>query len=327
MDTKIRALALLSSGLDGQVAACLVRDQGIEVDGLVFSHPIAELDLALAGARQTGIPVEQVDFTVSLVNVFEKCASLDQSGEQLCLDVHAEMLKCAVELADEMDYSFVCTGDVLNQRGPTQSAEALEYVRQYVQKGDCILRPLSARLLPQTLPEREGWVQREEMLGIEGNNREEQRRLAEAYGLTHFAEPSRVSRLTDPSFADRLRDLRTHEGLSGRRALTLLRVGRHFRLGPVTKLVVGRNQDENAELEGNAELYDLILKLEDVPGPTGLLPINATEDQIRLSAAICARYSDVAPDGFAPVRIRSARESRKIEVAPAAAVDIDLLRI
>lgn len=327
MDNNIRALALLSSGLDGQLAACLVRDQGIEVDGVVFTHPIAEIDQALAGGREVGIPVEQVDFTMPLVDVFEKCASLDLSGDQLCLDVHAEMLKRALELAEEKDYAFVCTGDVLDQRGPTQSHDALEYIRQYVEKGDCILRPLSARLLPQTLPEREGWVQRDELLAIEGNNRAEQRRLAETYGLTQFADPSRVSRLTDPAFADRLRDLRAHEGLQGKRALALLRLGRHFRLGPVTKLVVGRNETENAELEGNAELYDLILKLEDVPGPTGLLPINATEDQVRLGAAICARYSDVDSHGQAPVRVRSARESRRIEVTPAASVDIDLLRI
>jgi hypothetical protein len=237
------------------------------------------------------------------------------------------MMKRAIELAEELEYAFICTGDVLNQRGPTQSSEALEYIRQYAPQGDRILRPLSARLLPQTLPEREGWVQRGELLGIEGNDRSEQRRLAGFYGLTRYADPSRVSRLTDPSFGDRLRDLRTHEGLQGRRALALLRLGRHFRLGPVTKLVVGRNEDENAELEGGAELYDLVLKLEDIPGPTGLLPINATEDQIRLGAAICARYSDVAPGGCAPVRIRSARESRRIEVQPASSVEIDLLRI
>ena len=108
MHNKIRALALLSGGLDGQVAACLVRDQGVDVQGVVFTHPIGDSELALASASQTGIPVEQVDFTVSLVEVFEKCSSLDQSGAQLCLDVHAEMMKRALELADEMDFAFVC---------------------------------------------------------------------------------------------------------------------------------------------------------------------------------------------------------------------------
>lgn len=327
MQNKIRALALLSGGLDGLVAACLVRDQGVDVLGVVFTHPIADPEPALAGAREAELPVETVDFTVRLVGVFEECASLDESGEQLCLDVHAEMMKCGLELAAENGCAFICTGDVLNQRGPTQTAEALDYIREYADPDGLILRPLSARLLPETRPEREGWVLREQLLGIEGNDRREQRRLAEVCGLTRYADPSRVNRLTDPSFGNRLRDLRAHEGLHGRRALALLRLGRHFRLGPVTKLVVGRDQEENAELEGNAELYDLVLKLEDIPGPTGLLPVNATEDQIRLGAAICARYSDAAPDGVAPVRIRSARESRSIEVQPAAPADIDIFRI
>ena len=318
---------MISGGLDGQIAACLLRDQGIVVTGLVFTSPLFDTEEATASARDLGFPVERVDFTVQLVELFEQCASLDQSAAQLCVDCHVRMLKRALELLNEWDFQFICTGDVLNQRGATQSGEAMKYIRRCIDRHDYVVRPLSAKVLPQTLPEREGWVDRDRLLAVEGSRRTVQRELAATYSIQRFAEPSRVSRLADPRFGGRLRDLRAHEGLQGRHALGLLRVGRHFRLGPVTKLVVGRNDCENAELEGNAELYDLVLKLEDVPGPTGLLPINATEDQIRLGAAICARYSDVEPGGVAPVRIRSARQYRRIEVRPAEPAEIELLRV
>ena len=322
---KTRALALLSGGLDGQIAVCLLRDQGIDVTGLVFTSPLFDVDDALASARGLGIPVEKKDFTVFMVELFERFGSLDRTGTQLCIDCHATMLKCAVDLLDECDCHFICTGDVLNQRGATQSNEAMDYMRQYIE-GDCVLRPLSAKLLPQTLPEREGWVNREQLLAVEGNQRRVQHELASVYGIQRFAEPSRISRLSDPCVGDRLRDLRAHEGFKGIQSLRLLRIGHHFRLGPITKLVVGRNRGENAELENAAELYDLVLKLDEISGPTGLLPIHATADQIRLAAEICAHYSDVEPGGIAPVRIRSAREIRKIEVRPAHSVDMDLRR-
>ena len=324
---KKRALALLSGGLDGQLAVCLLRDQGIDVTGLVFTCPLFDAEDALVSARELGIPVERKDFTVFIVDLFERCGALDRTGAQLCMDCHATMLKCAVDLLDECGCQFICTGDVLNQKSATQSDEAMDYIRQYIEKGDCVLRPLSAKLLPQTLPEREGWVNREQLLAVEGNQRKIQHELASVYGIQRFAEPSRVSRLTDPSFGDRLRDLRAHEGIKGRQALRRLRLGHHFRLGPITKLVVGRNEGENAEIEDTAELYDLILKLDEVSGPTGLLPIHATEDQIQLAAAICAHYSDVEPGGVAPVRVRSTRESQNIEVRPARSVEMDLHRI
>ena len=124
--------------------------------------------------------------------------------------------------------------------------------------------------------------------------------------------------MTEPNFCRRLKDLKEHEGLHGVRSLQLLKVGRHFRLTDTLKLIVGRNEQDNAIIEGNAELYDLLLKTEDIPGPTGLLPMQASEEQVQVAARICARYSDAASGTNVSIRIRSARNSRRIQVQAAA---------
>jgi predicted ribosome quality control (RQC) complex YloA/Tae2 family protein len=118
--------------------------------------------------------------------------------------------------------------------------------------------------------------------------------------------------LTEPNFCKRLRDLQRHEGLSGERALRLLCYGRHFRLDPRTKLIVGRHEKDNDFLQGNAELYDLVLRVDGVPGPTALLPLTASEAQVQTAAGICARYSDAPRDGDVRVRVRSARAVRTL---------------
>ena len=323
----IRAIMLMSGSLDSQIAACMLREQGIDIQSVVFASPFFAAEPARAASDHLGIPLQEIDFTARLVEVFEKCSALDDVTSNLCVESHAAMLRFAAERMGEFDCRFVGTGEVLNQRPATQSAEALRYIQDCAVQADCIVRPLSARLLPQTLPEREGWIDRDLLLDIEGDQRDRQQDLAAKYGLAVSPDSTVSFPLTDPAFGDRVKDLRAHEGLGGKRALSLLRIGRHFRLGPVTKLVIGQSDKENAELEGLAELYDLVLTVEDIPGPTGLLPIVATDDQIRLAASICAGYSDVAPDGVAPVRVRSTRESHRIEVHPAPLDRIALVRV
>ncbi len=326
---KTKAMVLMSGGLDSQLAACLLREQGVEVLGAVFSSPLFDAEPAKQAGISLDISIEEFDFTARLVDVFERSGKLDELSSTLPLECHAEMIKAALASLHEFECDFLATGEVLNQRSLTQSEEAFSYVEDYVDDGDRILRPLSGQHLPATLPEREGWVQRDQLGAIEGSQRKDQRDWATRFGIEPVPEPSGTCRLADPHFTVRLQDLRAHEGLRGigRHALRLLTLGRHFRLGPVTKLVVGRNEEENMELEGNAELYDLVLKLDEIPGPTGLLPIIATDDQIQLAAAICARYSDVATDGTAPVRVRSSRESRNLEVGPVGEEQLALLRI
>lgn len=313
---QVRALILLSGSMDSILAACMLQEQGVDLSALVYCTPWHGAERARDAAALLDIPLQEVDFTANLVQVIERAGAIDDPAIQLALEVHGEMLQDALGRLGEMDAAFVATGDILDQRPANQSRQALDWLADILDGEDRILRPLSAQHLDRSGPEREGWLVREELGSFRGDDRDNLRALADRYGIEPPA--SEPHRLEDPAFAQRIQDLRAHEGLRniGRRDLHLLTIGHHFRLGPVTKLVVARREEERRVLEQAAELYDLVVTLEDISGPTGLLPILATDDQIRTAASICARLSEVAEDGVAPVRVRSSRESRHLEVPP-----------
>ena len=165
-----------------------------------------------------------------------------------CIDCHTLMLKIAGKKMEEMGHDFIFTGEVLGQRPMSQSRQMLHVVAKNSGYADRILRPLSARLLPETLPEKEGKVDRERLLDIQGRGRKRQMEMAERYGITEYANPAGGCLLTDPMFSKRLRDLfASHPGFTPR-DLELLKVGRHIRLNDRHKVIVGRNKRDNQSL-------------------------------------------------------------------------------
>ena len=324
---RIRAIGLLSGGLDSQLAVCVVRDQGIGIHGVVFESPFFDSVQAKEAGEQLGIPVTVVDFSGDISSILADPPHGFGSCMNPCIDCHARMLRRAGEMMEDMGYHFLFTGEVLGERPMSQSPSGLRTVTKESGYGDVIVRPLSARLLPATKPEREGWLDRSKLLSLEGRGRKRQLQLASHYGLSDFPSPSGGCRLTEPNFSRRLSDLKEHEGLDGTRSIYLLRLGRHFRLTGDLKVIVGRDEKENVALEGCAELYDLVLKMEDVPGPTALLPIRATEGQRMQAAAICARYADCPEDRPVTVRVRSSRGMTRLGVVPALREDAEALRV
>jgi hypothetical protein len=322
-----RALSMLSGGLDSQLAICVLKGQGIDVHAVSFQSPFFDSAKARAGATQLGVPLHVIDFTRDIISLLGAPPHGFGSHMNPCIDCHARMLARTGELMEEMGFDFLSTGEVLNQRPMSQNRRSLDTVAGECGYGDLVVRPLSGGLLPATRPERQGWIERSKLLCIEGRSRKRQMQLADRYGLKDYPSPAGGCRLTEPNFCKRLRDLKEHEGLHGVRALTLLRFGRHFRLGPNVKAIVGRNENDNLVLEGNAELYDLILKVDDFPGPTGLLPVAARREDVVRAAAICARYSDAPHDRPVGIRIRSSKETERIEVIPADPAETDRLRI
>ena len=313
-----RALVLWSGGLDSRLAVALLREQGIPLALLTLDHPYTDPRAAVQAAHAMGMPAEVLDFTGRMIQIFEECTLPGTEPANLALSCQTDMIRMGLDHLDDLGCDFLVTGEVVDQRIPQQSRDALlAPAMQGADRAHLVVRPLSAQRLPETTPEREGWIQREQCLGIEGPGRSEQGKLARRLGIDPAPAPHDASCFTNPAFLKRVQDLRVHEGLRGRRALTLLAMGRHFRLGPVTKLVIGQSIGENDFLTQHAELYDLLLSMEDISGPMGLLPVIATEDQIRTAASICARFSDVDNEGTAPVSVRSTRESRCLEVRPA----------
>lgn len=321
------ALALLSGGLDSQLAVCLMKDQNVKVHAVVFDSPFFSVDKAEAAAEQLGVSLRVVDFTADIVSILKRPKHGFGGNMNPCIDCHARMLKRAGEIMDYEGIDFLVTGEVLNERPMSQNRRSLTAVAADSGYADFIVRPLSGRLLPQTAPERLGWIERDKLLAINGRSRKTQLELVSKYDLKDYPSPAGGCRLTEPNFSRRLKDLMDHEGFNGARSLELLRVGRHFRIGPNVKAVVGRDERDNAVLEGTAELYDIILTAKDTRGPVTIIGLNATEEEIRLAASICARYSDCDRNKPVSIRTRSAGWFSNIVVQPASEETVERLRL
>jgi len=181
---------------------------------------------------------------------------------------------------------------------------------------DLVLRPLSAKLLSPTRPEREGLVDREQLLAFRGRSRKPQMELARSYGLTDYPTPAGGCKLTDPNFSKRLRDLFDHSKEVTPRDVELLKLGRHFRFSDTVKVVMGRNQAENEKLLSLRHSAETHLVVVGPPGPDVLILRcdKPTEDHIELAARFTVSYSDAPQNGPVTVRVSSGEESRELTV-------------
>ena len=232
---KHKAIALLSGGLDSTLAVRLILDQGIEVQALSFVTPFCTCNRkgrceAKKVAVEFGIPIRTVALTEEFFPLLRNPKHGYGRGMNPCLDCRILMFSLAKENLEEMGAEFVLTGEVLGQRPMSQHLRAMRIIDRESGLEGRVLRPLSAHLLPPTMPERQGIVQREKLLGIRGRSRREQMALARGYGIADYPCPAGGCRLTEPGFARRMRDLVAHRMDFDLNDVSLLKVGRHFRL-------------------------------------------------------------------------------------------------
>ncbi len=325
-DKPVRALCMLSGGLDSQLAICVLRDQGIEVEAVVFDSPFFETGAAIKAAKALGVKLHIEDLTDEILELlkdpphgFGKCMNP-------CIDCHARMMQRCHEMLAEIDASFIATGEVLSQRPMSQNRQSLSVVAKESGCADIVLRPLSAKLLDPTKPEIDGLVDRERLLGLSGRGRKPQFELAKKFGIIDYPSPAGGCRLTEPNFSQRLAELIKYDGMEVR-DIELLRIGRHFRLKDDVKLIVGRNAKDNAQLEAVALKDDIILTVDDIPGPIALLPARASEEDVKISAEICARYCDSVPDEYVKIRIVKSGGTEYLKVFPKSQVEIETVRV
>jgi tRNA U34 2-thiouridine synthase MnmA/TrmU len=205
------------------------------------------------------------------------------------------MLRKAGNLLAEWNADFLITGEVLGQRPMSQTRQSLYVVAKYSGYADLVLRPLSAKLLPITKPEREGMIDRERLFDIQGRSRRRQMEAAIEFGINDYSAPAGGCLLTDPMFSKRLKELFDH-GDFEIPSIQLLKTGRHFRINDKTKVIVGRNQGDNNLMEKYARDVDLVIQTADYPGPITVVPGGGDETETIVAASLCALYSD-APKG------------------------------
>ena len=317
MTDKKRGLGLFSGGLDSMLAAAVLREQGIEVAGVVFITPFFGAERARESAAHLGLPLLERDITEAYYPLLMNPPHGFGKHHNPCLDCHILMLREAAALMEARGDDFLYTGEVLGQRPMSQNRGALNLVARESGCPELILRPLSAKLLAPTRPEIMGWVDRERLLDISGRGRKRQMELAAHYGITNYPAPAGGCLLTDPGYAARLKELLAHDPQPGRRDLELLKWGRHFRLPGGPKVVVGRTHKENEAIKDLVSPADLVVRVQGFPGPLVLVPGVSNLEGLAEAAALAASYSD-APLGLeVSVTGRQAGETQMLQAAAA----------
>lgn len=291
-----RAIALFSGGLDSILAFKVIADQGIAVSGITFETPFFSAAKARLTAERIGLPLAVLDITEEHLQMLHAPRYGYGRNMNPCIDCHTLMLRIAGRRMQEEGADFVFTGEVLGERPMSQGKQSLYVVAKNSGYADRILRPLSARLLPETEPERSGKVDRSRLCDIQGRGRKRQMEMAAQYGITSYPPPAGGCLLTDPIYSRRLRDLFDHHRDYEIRDIDLLKVGRHLRLDEKTKAIVGRNAADNETIERLAKRGDALIRIDSFPGPTVLVPGGGDERTRFLAAGICARYCDGPSD-------------------------------
>jgi tRNA-specific 2-thiouridylase len=320
---KVRAVGIFSGGLDSMLAVEVLRRQGVEVLAVTFKTPFFGSDRARHSAQILGVPHRVEDIALEHLNIVR-----DPSfgyGRQMnpCMDCHALMFRKAGEILDREAYHFIFSGEVLGQRPFSQNRRALAKVAQASGRADLILRPLSALCLPPSLPEQRGLLDRRRLLGLQGRSRKPQMKLAREWGIAGYPSPAGGCLLTDPIFSRRLRDLFENQPSWTHRDLQFLSLGRHLRISPEHKIIVGRNQGENERLHALATVQDILINAVEHPGPTVLVPDGADPAFLKRAASICLRYGDAPRDSSHTVECRQGGKRWIFETAAATPKETD----
>jgi len=312
----IKAVALLSGGLDSILAAKLIVDQKIDVIALTFSTPFCSNKgnlTAKAGADQLGIPLHIIKQKEDYLRMVRNPKYGYGSALNPCIDCRIFMLKKAKVFMEENKAHFIFSGEVLGQRPMSQHRHSQELVARDSGLNDLLLRPLSARLLDITKPEREGWVDREKLLSISGRSRKEQLSLAKKYKITAYTAPAGGCLLTEKKYAERLKDLWSYKKKITLQEVSLLKLGRYF-VFKKARIIVGRNQEENKELLNLKLPNDYFFTCSDFPSPITLLIGDKTKKNIQEAARLTVRYSDATNGKKIIVEYGDKDLDKKIEV-------------
>ena len=331
MSEQRKAAVLVSGGLDSMLAVKVLQEQGVHVEGINFytgfcveghTHAIRKKDQkkdkrnnALWVAEQLGIKLHIVDIVEEYKDVLINPKHGYGANMNPCLDCKIFMVKKALEWIRKKGFDFIATGEVVGQRPMSQRKDTMPVVSHESGAEDLLLRPLCAKNLPPTLPEREGWVDRETLYDFSGRTRKPQMALAKQFGFEDYATPAGgCCFLTDESYSVKLVDLWKARGSRDYEMddIMLLKVGRHLRPRENFKMIISREEGENNFMQGYKSRYTT-LRISDHPGPLVLVDGEASEADLELAARITARFgkgksaevvtAEITPPGEEPYQV------------------------
>lgn len=308
---KKKVVALLSGGLDSQLAVRMMQEQGFDVSAVAIKTPFCDFDCG----RGCGFEIRERadDLNVNLKTVYLGGEYIEMlkhpkhgvgAGFNPCVDCRTMMFDAAKKHMKEIGAEFVISGEVLGQRPMSQHSKALRTIEKESGLDGKIVRPLSAGLLPETTPEKEGLIKRENLGMIKGRTRRHQLQMAKEYGIENPPNAGGGCLLTEPQFGRKAKDLFDHVETPSINEIDLLKIGRHFRLDEQTKFVVGRNKDENDMIQALALPEDILLEAKDALGPISILRGNGAASHIEFAASVTLRYSDAPKDRRGVVSVK-----------------------
>lgn len=306
---KPKAILLYSGGLDSTLALHILVSQNIDVTALTFITPFYNYNREskifkniIATVNKFGCRLKTIDLQEEYLPLLKSPKYGFGSAANPCIDCRILMMKYAKKVMEEEKADFIATGEVLGQRPFSQTIRWLKKIDSEAGVEGLVLRPLSAKLLPITIPEKLGLVNREALFGIKGRSRRFQLDLAKRFEITGYPSPAGGCILTELAFKRRFDDLKRHNPNFSFKEVILLKFGRHFRLNDSVKAVIGRNRDENEEMLKHAGPEDVIFEVIDYKGPVGLYFGNIEESSLLRAASIIVTYSK-APKNV-PVKVR-----------------------
>jgi len=299
---KKKVVALLSGGLDSQLAVRMMQEQGFEVSAVAIKTPFCDFDCG----RGCGFEIRERadDLNVNLKTVYLGDEYIEMlkhpkhgigAGFNPCVDCRTMMFDAAKKHMEEIGAEFIISGEVLGQRPMSQHLDSLRMIEKDSNLVGKIVRPLSAGLLPETDPEKEGLIKREDLGMIKGRTRRTQLEMAKKYGIENPPNAGGGCLLTEPQFGIKAKDLFEHIKTPTINDIDLLKIGRHFRLDEETKFVVGRDKDENEMIKALALPGDILLEVKDYVGPVSILRGKNAKYHIEFASSVTLRYSD-APE-------------------------------
>lgn len=275
---KRKAIGLLSGGLDSRLAVKMLLEQDIEVIALNFVTPFCNCTSKGSCKAEAKKASEEFGIELRVVPLFDEFMEVVKhpkygygSGINPCLDCRILMFKMAGAYMKEVGASFIVTGEVLGERPMSQRLDAIRTIERDSGLAGYIVRPLSAKLFEPTIPEVEGWIDREKMLAISGRSRKPQIQLAKDLDINDYPCPAGGCLLTDKHFAARLRGLLEKQENPDKNDILLLKVGRHFHVARNGRVAIGRNEAENARIDQLKRSGDWLLTASEWVGPTALV--------------------------------------------------------
>ena len=328
---KRKVVALLSGGLDSQLAVKMMQSQGFEVSAVAIKTPFCDFDCGRGcgfeireRADTLGVNLKTVYLGDEYIEMLKNPKHGFGSGMNPCIDCRSMMFKAAKKHMDEIGADFIISGEVLGQRPMSQHGPALKTIERESELEGYIVRPLSGALLPKTIPEENGLIKRENLGMVRGRTRRMQLQMAQEYGIENPPNAGGGCLLTDPAFAIRAKDLFSHTDNPSTNDIDLLKIGRHFRLDNTTKVIVGRNQDENNMIKALALPNDIVFYAKDHVGPNTLLRGDNVENHKQITAAITLRYSDSPKE--TPGIVISEKANDKSEISTKRAEESEYLQ-